>query len=70
VALFSASSGHPPDLIGSVTSCDGTQNPQAPRLVLIYDAAITAAKVGRGAGLVREASVKAQELLPARDAEG
>jgi len=37
------------------------------RLVLLYDAAITAAKVGRDAALVREASTMAQELVqPAR----
>ncbi|TFC18935.1 TetR/AcrR family transcriptional regulator [Cryobacterium algoritolerans] len=33
------------------------------RLVLLYDAAITAAKVGRDAALVREASTMAQELV-------
>jgi AcrR family transcriptional regulator len=35
------------------------------RLVLLYDAAITAAKVGRDAALVREASTMAQELVDA-----
>ena len=35
------------------------------RLVLLYDAAITAAKVGRDAALVREASTMAQELANA-----
>jgi len=35
----------------------------ASRLVLFYDAAITAAKVGRDADLVREASIMAQELV-------
>jgi AcrR family transcriptional regulator len=33
------------------------------RLFLLYDAAITAAKVGRDAGLVRQASTMAQELV-------
>lgn len=33
------------------------------RLVLLYDAAITAAKVGRDAALVREAGTMAQELV-------
>ncbi|MFC5932156.1 TetR/AcrR family transcriptional regulator [Cryobacterium melibiosiphilum] len=37
------------------------------RLVLLYDAAITAAKVGRDAALVREASTMAQELVDAHN---
>ncbi|TFD09187.1 TetR/AcrR family transcriptional regulator [Cryobacterium sp. TMT1-66-1] len=39
------------------------------RLVLLYDAAITAAKVGRDAALVREASTMAQELVDAHNPE-
>jgi AcrR family transcriptional regulator len=39
------------------------------RLVLLYDAAITAAKVGRDAALVREASTMAQELVDAHKHE-
>jgi hypothetical protein len=39
------------------------------RLVLLYDAAITAAKVGRDATLVREASTMAQELVDAHKPE-
>ncbi|WP_104177418.1 TetR/AcrR family transcriptional regulator [Cryobacterium sp. Y50] len=35
----------------------------ASRLFLLYDAAITAAKVGRDAGLVRQASTMAQEFV-------
>ncbi|GAB3143167.1 TetR/AcrR family transcriptional regulator [Marisediminicola antarctica] len=35
----------------------------AARLLLLYDAAITAAKVARDAGLVREASTMAQEIV-------
>ena len=37
------------------------------RLVLLYDAAITAAKVGRDAALVREAGSMAQELVQTTD---
>jgi len=39
----------------------------ASRLVLLYDAAITAAKVGRDTALILEACTMAQELVPGRD---
>jgi AcrR family transcriptional regulator len=40
----------------------------ASRLILLYDAAITAAKVGRDTDLILEACTMAQELIPAHDA--
>jgi AcrR family transcriptional regulator len=40
------------------------------RLVLLYDAAITAAKVGRDADMVREARTMAQEIVEAHGARG
>ena len=40
-------------------------SPLASRLVLLYDAAITAAKVDRDGGMIREACMLAQELVSA-----
>ncbi|WP_104178021.1 TetR/AcrR family transcriptional regulator [Cryobacterium sp. Y50] len=55
---------HLANLIGAGTAATVTS-----RLALLYDAAITAAKVGRDAALVREASTMAQELVEARRPE-
>ena len=52
---------HLANLLGAGTTATVTS-----RLVLLYDAAITAAKVGRDAALVREASIVAQEVVEAR----
>jgi len=48
--------------IADIAGEDAASTPVS-RLVLLYDAAITAAKVGRDAALVREASTMAQELV-------
>ena len=48
--------------LANLTGADITSI-SASRLVLLYDAAITAAKVGRDAALVRQASTMAQELV-------
>ncbi|TDW30315.1 TetR/AcrR family transcriptional regulator [Cryobacterium psychrophilum] len=49
--------------LADITATDAASTAVS-RLVLLYDAAITAAKVGRDAGLIREASTMAQELVP------
>lgn len=53
----------------SVISGHGPASVTVSRLVLLYDAAITAAKVARDAHLVRTASTMAAELLAASQSE-